>query len=316
MNIVILISAVIVLGSAFLLPVILNSEHAGLTPAVREKAPGKFIHLSQGYTHYEIAGPENGSVIILIHGFSVPYYMWDQNFTVLSKAGFRVVRYDLYGRGLSDRPDVTYDCELFVTQLRELIDALKLKGSIQLIGNSMGGAVATAFAAKFPEQIGKLALIDPFNEQLPIGPFKMPLIGEFLSSIFLVPTAPQRQLQDFCHPERFPEWPKLFRQQMQYKGFGRALLSTLRNFISQDPSSDYFKIARQNKSVMLIWGTEDRTLSTKGAVKLYHILHPELVWVEQAGHLPHYELPEIVNPQLIEFLAEHNHQEISQREQA
>ncbi len=313
MSIGILSIILIILGIGFLLPVILNSEHQGLTPAIREKSPEKFVGLSEGFTHYEIAGPENGTVIIMIHGFSVPYYMWNQNFSVLAKAGFRVIRYDIYGRGLSDRPDAVYDRRFFVTQLKELIETLKLKGPVHLIGNSMGGAVATAFAAEFPKQVGKLVLIDPLNEQLPIGPYRFPLIGEYLSSICLVPFGPKRQLQDFFHPELFPEWPKLFREQMQYKGFGRALLSTLRNFISQDPSSDYFKIARQNKPVLLVWGTEDRTLSTKGAMKLYHILHPELLWIERAGHLPHYELPEKVNPKLIEFLAECSHQDLNQK---
>ncbi len=313
MSIGILSSILVILGIGLLLPFILNSEHLNLTSAIREKAPGKFVRLSLGFTHYEIAGPENGQVIILIHGFSVPYYMWEPNFSILSKAGFRVIRYDIYGRGLSDRPDGVYDRKLFVTQLKELIEALQLKGPIHLVGNSMGGAVATAFAADYPERIGKLVLIDPLNEPLPIGLFNTPLLGVYLSSISWVSFAPQRQLQDFFHPELFPEWPRLYKEQMQYKGFGRALLSTLRNFISHDPTSDYFKIARQNVSVLLIWGTEDQTLSTKGAMKLYHILHPELLWVEKAGHLPHYELPEKVNPRLIDFLAEKNHQELDQK---
>ncbi len=314
MSIVIVSSILIILGIGFLLPLILNSEHRNLTQAIREKAPGKFVRLSLGFTHYEIAGPENGQVVMLIHGFSVPYYMWEPNFSILSKAGFRVIRYDIYGRGLSDRPDVIYNRKLFVTQLKELIEALQLKEQIHLIGNSMGGAVATAFAADYPEKIGKLVLIDPFNEQLPIGPFGIPLLGEYFSSISLVPFAPQRQLQDFFHPELFPDWPQLFREQMRYKGFGRALLSTLRNFIHHDPTADYFKIARQNVPVLLIWGTEDQTLSTKGAMKLYHILHPELLWIEKAGHLPHYELPDKVNPRLIDFLAENNHQELNQKQ--
>jgi pimeloyl-ACP methyl ester carboxylesterase len=314
MSIGILSIVLIIIVGIGLLPEILNSEHQRLTPAIREKSQGEFVRLSKGFTHYEIAGPENGTVIILIHGFSVPYYMWNQNFSVLAKAGFRVVRYDIYGRGLSDRPDVIYDRRLFMTQLKELIETLKLKGPVHLIGNSMGGAVAAAFAAEFPEQVGKLVFIDPLNESLPIGPYRFPWIGEFLSSISLLPFAPKRQLQDFFHPELFPEWPKLFREQMQYKGFGRALLSTLRNFISQDPTSDYFKIARHNKPVLLIWGTEDRTLPIKGALKLYHILHPELLWIEKTGHLPHYELPEKVNPRLIDFLAEYSDQGLSQKQ--
>lgn len=310
MSMAIYISIATFLATIILLPILQRTEHSKITPAIRVNAAGKFLLLSQGYTHYEIIGPDHGPVVVLIHGFSVPYYMWDSNFIELSQAGYRVIRYDLYGRGLSDRPNVTYNRQLFVTQLAELIDILAIKGPIHLVGNSMGGAVAAAFAADFPEQVGKLILIDPFYEKWAIGPFKIPWLGEYLSSSFLVPTSPRRQLQDFFHPERFPDWSKLFREQMRYKGFTRSLLSTLRNFISQDPSPDYYKIAQQNKPVLLIWGTEDRTLSTKGAIKLYHILHPELLWVENAGHVPHYELPEVVNPRIIDFLTDQPEQEL------
>jgi pimeloyl-ACP methyl ester carboxylesterase len=311
---VIFIGITIFIVTILFFPILQCSKHANITPAVRSRATGKFIALSRGYTHYEIAGPENGPVIVLIHGFSVPYYMWNKNFSALSRAGYRVVRYDLYGRGLSDRPNVVYSRELFVTQLAELIDSLALKRPIHLIGNSMGGAVATAFAADYPDQVEKLVLIDPFYEKWSIGLFKIPLLGEYLNSSFLVPTSPRRQLQDFFRPERFPDWPKLFREQMRYKGFDRALLSTLRNFINEDPTPDYCKIALRNKLVLLIWGTEDHTLSPKGAVKLYHILHPELLWVEDAGHLPHYELPEIVNPRLINFFADQLEQEFIEKQ--
>jgi pimeloyl-ACP methyl ester carboxylesterase len=287
-----------------ILPIIRRSEHTVITAKIREKIPGKFIHLAHGYTHYDIAGPEQGPVVVFIHGFSVPYYMWDLNFKALSQAGFRVIRYDLYGRGLSDRPNVTYNRDLYVTQLSQLLDSLVVKEPVCLVGNSMGGAIVAAFSTEFPGRVTKVVLINPLYEKWPIGPFGIPLIGEYLTRSFLVPASPQRQLQDFFHPESFPDWPKRFQEQIQYKGFGRALLSTLRNFLSQDPTSDYQKIYLKNKPVLLIWGAEDRTLNSIGATRLYKILHPEFLWVEQAGHIPQYESPEIVNPRLIEFLAE------------
>jgi alpha-beta hydrolase superfamily lysophospholipase len=41
-----------------------------------------------------------GKVIILVHGFSVPYYIWDGTYDSLVKAGFHVIRYDEFGRGI------------------------------------------------------------------------------------------------------------------------------------------------------------------------------------------------------------------------
>ncbi len=127
-----------------------NTELLALDDEVREVAPGQFVELADGLTHYELAGPESGQVVILVHGFSVPYYIWDTTFKALVRAGFRVVRYDLFGRGYSDRPDIDYDGALFERQIIDLIYALDLDSPIDFIGLSMGGAVTMRFAANNP----------------------------------------------------------------------------------------------------------------------------------------------------------------------
>ncbi|MFB6346808.1 MAG: alpha/beta fold hydrolase [bacterium] len=60
--------------------------------------------LSHGTTHYEVAGPRNGPPVVLIHGLTSSLFIWDEQFYRLAENGYRVLRYDLYGRGLSDRP--------------------------------------------------------------------------------------------------------------------------------------------------------------------------------------------------------------------
>ena len=84
----------------------LDGEDRVLNDQVRAGLEGDFIRLSDGYTHYQWAGPEDGQVVVLLHGFSVPYFLWDYVFKDLSEAGFRVLRYDLYGRGYSDPPRI------------------------------------------------------------------------------------------------------------------------------------------------------------------------------------------------------------------
>ncbi len=85
---------------------------------------GSFVALSDGCTHYELGGPQDGRPVALVHGFSVPYFIWDPTFRFLADSGFRVLRYDLFGRGFSDRPHLRYDIDLFCKQLRELLDIL------------------------------------------------------------------------------------------------------------------------------------------------------------------------------------------------
>src|SRR5580692_600604 len=94
-----------------------NVELTVLDDTARKSAPGSFVQLSDGITHYELSGPDTGKVIILVHGFSVPYYIWDSNSSRLAQAGFRVLRYDEFGRGFSDRPDIKYNAFLYRRQI-------------------------------------------------------------------------------------------------------------------------------------------------------------------------------------------------------
>ena len=122
---------------------------------------GSFVQLTDGVTHYELSNITKDHTVVLVHGFSVPYFIFDPTFHFLTRCGFRVLRYDLFGRGFSDRPDVNYNIDLFVEQLAELLDALRLTRPVTLIGLSMGGPISTTFTARYPERVNKLVLIDP-----------------------------------------------------------------------------------------------------------------------------------------------------------
>lgn len=185
-------------------------ETMDLDDAARQQAGGSFVRLSDGHVHYEIAGKDSERTIVLVHGFSVPYYLWDQNFNALVAAGFRVLRYDLYGRGYSDRPDVVYDPELFDRQLVELLAALKIQQPVDLVGGSMGGSIVITFADRHPGQVRSISLLDPAyltGRKLPF-PIRAPLAGEYMMAVTLAPSLPASQMDDFAHPEGFPTmWP-------------------------------------------------------------------------------------------------------------
>jgi pimeloyl-ACP methyl ester carboxylesterase len=78
-------------------------ESTELTDDLRESLSGEFIKISDGVVHYELEGPSNGDLVVLVHGFSAPFFVWDPTFKFLVNNGFRVLRYDLFGRGYSDR---------------------------------------------------------------------------------------------------------------------------------------------------------------------------------------------------------------------
>jgi pimeloyl-ACP methyl ester carboxylesterase len=273
-----------------------------LNEDVRAKQNGEYITLSQGIVHYQQANIGADKTVVLVHGFSVPYYIWDPTFDFLTANDFHVIRYDLYGRGFSDRPDVQYSQNLFDVQLLELLDALKLNKPVDIIGLSMGGAITAKFVADHPDRINKVVFIDPSHEAFKSKLLSIPLLGEYYATVMMLPSAAESQLGDFRDPKKFAKWPEKYRQQMQYYGFRNALLSTLRSFMSNDKLYLYKKVGQLQKPTMLIWGKDDQTLPFANSPRVAKALKTTTIVVEDAGHIPHFERPEIVNLHLLTFL--------------
>jgi len=163
---------------------ILDSENNELNDTVRARLGGTYIRLSDGITHYKLEGPNDGKVVVLVHGGTIPMWTWDKQVKALKDAGFRVLSYDKYGRGYSDRPDVTYDQELYKRQLSELVDKLALTKPFDLIGISLGGGTAVNFTARYPHRVRKLVMISPLinNFKVPSS-FRIPVFGEFIARL-------------------------------------------------------------------------------------------------------------------------------------
>ena len=300
----ILLALVLLFVSLYL---ILNVEKLELTDAAREDAAGEFVELSAGLVHYQLEGPADSPLIVLVHGFSVPAYIWDPTFSAIKEAGYQVLRFDLYGRGYSDRPDVTYDINLFSTQLEELLSKLEVDESVHLVGLSMGGPVVASYANRHPDLVRGIALIAPEVIHVTwkdIFPMNLPGVGEYLMAVYMEPIyLPKWQSSDFSQPGRFPDWEERYRVQLQYKETGRALLSTIRNLVELNAELEYQKLQETKLPVLLIWGSEDQTISWDNMQVLQRLLPDMQVQIiEKGGHLAHYEFSEIVNPILLEFI--------------
>jgi pimeloyl-ACP methyl ester carboxylesterase len=284
-----------------------HSEYLELNDETRQGLPGSFIKLPLGVTHYELGGPEKGQPIVLIHGFSVPYYIWDHTFPALVAAGFRTLRFDLLGRGYSDRPPTAYDERLFAEQTLQLLDGLGFTGKVDVIGLSMGGAIAGYFTAEHPERVHRLVLIDPagmsMKKSLSMNLVTIPILGEAIMNLFGDRILVSGQGDDFIHRERFPEFPIQYLPQMKYRGFKASLLSTLRSGMLERQAASFRKVGEHGLPVLLIWGTKDQTIPfPTSQLVIQAIPQAKFIPIEGAGHVPHYENADIVNPLLIDFL--------------
>ncbi|MEN8120248.1 MAG: alpha/beta hydrolase [Bacteroidota bacterium] len=283
---------------------ILDPENKTLDDSEREKLGGTYIELSDGFTHYKLTGPVDGKLVVLVHGGTIPIWTWDKQVEALNSAGYRVLTYDKFGRGYSDRPDITYDQELYKRQLLELVDKLELNQKINLVGLSVGGGTVVNFTADYPGRVDKLVLVSPLinNFKLP-AIFQIPIIGEFIARLIGVKTIVKRFNNLIEGNPNAEKYKSLFIEQTTYKGFQQSLLSMLRNDAVRDYTKAYQKLAKQDREIMLIWGTNDTEI-TKEMIKDIRSFLPHLMFkpVEGVGHGIVFQKPEKINSLIIDFL--------------
>lgn len=281
-----------------------NIEKTNLTDTVRAQAPGQFVELSEGKTHYLLEGSPDGIPLLLIHGVTVPSFIWDEIATKLVSEGFYVLRYDLFGRGFSDRPDQNYSRQFFSQQAAQLADQLFEGRPYHVAGLSLGAAIAADLTVNHPSQVKRLVLISPFTVGFDITPMQVPILSSYLATAVLIPKLLPGLKNLFSDPAMLPEeWYERYTDQLTLKGFRRAFISTLVHFSSQDQLDLYAQLGEQESPLMLAWGTEDqRTPYELHPWVLKELPHALFYTYEGAGHLLHIEQESLFLDHLIPFL--------------
>ncbi len=278
-----------------------------LDAEVRGTLPGSFVRLSLGFVHYELLGPVRGRVLVLVPGLSVPYTTWDRNAGYLALQGFRVLRYEHYGRGYSDRPRGAYDLDFHVEQLAELLQALLPGERVFLAGLSMGGPVAAAFAGRHPDSVAGIALVDPLFEWpargFLTGLLRLPLMGETVMALFGARMLTLGQRGDFFQEKAYRDFVPLYTAPLRYRGLPRSVLAAMRSLPSWQLVEGFRALGLAGLPTLLVWGREDAVLPLEQSGRLLRLLPgAEFLCIEGAGHVPHWEKPEVVNAALLGFL--------------
>lgn len=246
-------------------PLLREALRPRMDAAARAEAPGAFATLSRGLTHYRWQGPEHGAVTVCVHGLTTPSFVWDGLVPGLAAAGRRVLVYDLYGRGFSDRPEGAQDAAFFTGQLRELLADQGVTGPVTLIGYSMGGAIATEFAAKHPERVQDVILIAPAGLGHDLGPVARIVAGGGPLALWLMLAAFPRSFQRGCEAERalpssVPGIVDLQQVQLRWRGFVPAVARSLSGILAQDLAPVHARITQSGPPVHAIWGADDTVI--------------------------------------------------------
>jgi pimeloyl-ACP methyl ester carboxylesterase len=285
-----------------------RGEHRRLDPTIRGALRGSFAQCSDGVTHYELAGPSGGEVVVLVGGITIPLFYWDELAAELHLRGFRTLAYSGYGRGYSDRARTEYNQELFVRQLSDLTEQLELTGPWHVVGTSMGALVAMAFAEQHLEQVTTLTLVGPGGlEAKPPGGVGLlrddrlgPLLGKYLGRRMLEKHL-SHNVRDAAQSAALSA---MVRECYEFEGSMYALFATITDFPLTARQDLYACAGQSEVPAMLLWGAEDQVTPIARLDEIRGLLAPaEWHIFEQCGHMVSYERPAQVAEKFGSFVA-------------
>ncbi len=272
-----------------------------------KNAPGQFLEPKDGYTHYQVFGPDTGKPILLIHGGGATgSYVWIKNYPALLRAGYRVYMYDLYGRGYSERPNQPHTLELFSLQLHSFLDSMALTEPVTMVALSLGAMPAIDYASKNPTKVRQLILVDPAALNSPFNNpvLQTPIINQLMMTWYWHPQSVEKQMNEFFSPDKMLAYRSKLKYFAKVKGYEDSNLSTWLNILSSNVRKELIIVGQNKTPSILIFGEKDPYFPKAMAVEYEKLLPDIQVFpIPNAGHVSNYEQPTLVNEILIKVIA-------------
>jgi pimeloyl-ACP methyl ester carboxylesterase len=270
------------------------------------------------WLHTAAAGPQEGRLIIFLHGFPEFWYGWSEQIPFFAGEGFRVLAPDQRGYNISDRPKGirSYNEEELVRDVVGLIEAAGREEAV-IVGHDWGGAVAWWLAKRYPERVEKLVILNAPHwvamaedlstnlaqlvRSLYIGFFQLPRIPEWLCSMGNWRLT-ARALRRTSLPRTFSRADiNEYKRAWSQPGAFTTMLNWYRavfRYPPQRPEDPYI-----NVPTLILWGQHDAFLGSELARSSQNMCtNSRLVLIHNATHWVHKEKPEQVNNLIRSFL--------------
>jgi pimeloyl-ACP methyl ester carboxylesterase len=271
------------------------------------QSPSQFMDLLGMQVHYRDEGPASDSLpIVLLHGTSSFLQTWDATAAVWVKS-HRVIRMDLPGFGLTGPSPINdYSIEAYVSFVHSFLDKLGVKECF-LAGNSLGGAIAFAYAAKYQTAVKKLILVDPAGYTitnakgaLAFKIARIPVVNQ-LFKIITPRNIVRKSLEDVYGNKALvtDSLVEVYRDMTIREGNRGAMLTR----INLPQSSDTTLVKKITAPTLVIWGDQDQLIPVSHAYKFQRdLVNDTLAILKGIGHIPMEESPAIVAPMVAGFI--------------
>src|SRR5215218_621188 len=281
---------------ALLLTLLLASAAAAQAPAAQP--PKEVVVFGQKIKYVE-AG--SGPVVVLLHGLGGNSTNWAFNTPALAQK-FRVVVPDQVGFGGSDKPLINYRVGTYVDFLDKFLSELKVERAT-LVGNSMGGWVAAAYALKYPAKVERLVLVDAagfappkefdLNALAGLNPSTREEMKRLAGMVFYNPLFKSDAAVDVLLAQRLSA------------GDGYTIQRLVESIHRSDDMLDG-KLAGLKQPVLIVWGREDglTPLAREGEKFKRELPSAQFIVFDQCGHVPQVEKAAEFNAAVLKFLSQ------------
>jgi pimeloyl-ACP methyl ester carboxylesterase len=259
------------------------------------KEESRFITVDGVRIHYTDEG--EGPVLVLLHGVLASLHTWDGWVKALH-GHYRIIRLDIPGFGLSgSMPAGQYNPDIAVAFLEKVRIALGLD-YFHMAGNSMGGLLSWLYAARYPQHVHKLILLDPVGYEQPLpGIMKLvstPLLGNIsrlVAPLFLVNLNVREVYGDVRRIT--PGTVRRYHHLLLREGNRDTMVEVFRAFRrmhKKNPLTAEIPLVRSE--ILLIWGARDRWVPPAHIERwLEDAPHLQLRVYPGVGHVPMEEVP-------------------------
>lgn len=281
-----------------LTPLLSGCDYLGLTDIPADTMRAKY---STGARYIPVEGAQvrikeagQGDTVLLIHGFASSADTWDGWSQALS-GRYHVISVDMPPFGVTGPlPGITMSPAAYQQFMDALVAQLGLK-QFYLAGNSLGGMISWQYAARHPEHVKKLILVDSAGyfhgaPPLPIRLMQMPVVDR-ISQHFTPRFMVSQNVHDvYGDASRVPEGTVLRYQDMMRREGSRPAISAL---LPSLKGADMSVLATIKVPTLIMWGRNDRWIPPADAEQFHHAIPgSQLIWYDGLGHIPMEEDPQ------------------------
>jgi pimeloyl-ACP methyl ester carboxylesterase len=268
-----------------------------------EESEERTVMVNGFATHCLLAGPRDAPHVVFIHGLGGSLATFALNLPAFAEK-FRLCALDLVGAGDSDKAVTDYSIPTLADFLARFLDALGPDWRrASLVGHSLGGAVALAFAERYPERVERLVLVDSAGLGTEIDSETLDLMGSAPT-----PEHIQAELTRFFADPKLAQQSLVsqIQQQRSQPGAHDALLAT-RNAAFRGGQQRYdlrATLAALSIPTLITWGEADSVIPAAHAAAARQETNARVEIFARCGHCPHIERSEEFNRMVIAFLEE------------